>query len=538
MKGLKFLMAFVLAGSMLVGCGSSSDTKTFRFSSELDIQSLDSSQADDGMSFNALHAFTEGLMDVDKDGKTTTAIAKSYTKSSDGLTYTFKIRDDAKWSNGDKIVAGDFVYACHKVIKDAGGYAYMLGDEGAGIKNADQLSELGGKATTAQLNTLGVKAIDESTVVFTLNQQCPYFLDLMTFPCFYPMNQKFVEKCGSKYATAPQYTISCGAFKLSKWTKSSKITFVKNDKFYGKEDVKLDKLEMYLAQDPKTAATNFDTGKLDYCTINSSLVDKYKNKDTYTKFAQGYIFYLSLNFKNKYLANKNIRAALSYAIDRSSLCSDVLKDGSKEANGLVDSGLCYSPSGVDFRKQSGDFTTYNLKKAQDYFDKGLKELGVSSINLRLMYGTDESPMDTEAQYLQGAFSKIKGLKISMVATIKNVRVHTKQAKGDYDISCTRWGPDYADPTTFLNLLLTGNINNYGKYSNAAYDALIKKAQKATDTTTRWNDLVQAEQIAMKDYGYIPVFEKGGSALQKTNVSGLVYKVAVGSAYTFTYVEKK
>ncbi len=538
MKTLKLLVAATMAVTLLAGCGgSSTDTSTFKFASELDIQGMDSTVNDDGMSFNAMHAITEGLMGINAKGSTINALAKSYKVSTDGKTYTFTLRDDAKWSDGNKVVAGDFVYSWRKIIQNAGNYAYMMGSEGAAIKNADKLIALGTKATDAQMATLGVTAKDDKTLVVQLENKVPYFLDLMTFPCYYPQDEAFVKKCGKKYATDAKYTVSCGAYTMKSWTKGSKAVFTKNKNYYDASTVKTDNLEMYLVQDPKTAATNFDSGKVDYCTINSSLVDKYKSKSTYTSFNEGYLFYLSLNFKNKYLANKNIRAALSYAINRSDFCTSILKDGSKEANGFVPSQLSTSPAGKDFRSDAGDYTSYNVSKAQEYLNKGLKELGKSSISLDLLYGTDESPMDTLAQYLQNAFSKLKGLKINMVATVKKDRIYNRQAKGNFDICCTRWGPDYADPTTYLNLLTSNNANNYGKYSNSAYDALMKKVQTATNLTTRWNYMVQAEKVAMEDYGYIPVFEKGSSALQSSSVSGLVHK-AVGVPYTFTYVQKK
>ena len=123
----------------------------------------------------------------------------------------------------------------------------------------------------------------------------------------------------------------------------------------------------------------------------------------------------------------------------------------------------------------------------------------------------------------------------MVATTKQDRIYTKQKNGDYDICCTRWGPDYGDPTTYLNLLLTNNSNNYGKYTSSAFDGKMEQAKQASDDAQRWTYLQEAEKISMDDYAYIPVFEKGTAVLQNTKVSGLVHK-PVGVPYTFTYVD--
>ena len=535
-KTVKVLLTAATAAGMLAGCGSKTDTDTFRFASELDIQGMDSTVVDDGMSFNAVHAITDGLTAVNEKGKTAPAIAKSWDVSDDGKTYTFHLRN-AKWSNGDKVTANDFVYSWRKIIKNAGNYAYMLGSGGASVKNADALMELGANATDEQMATLGVTAKDDQTLVVELENKVPYFTDLMAFPCYFPQNEKFVEKCGKNYGTKPEYTLSNGAYKMTKWVKGNKATFTKNDKYYDAKTVATKNLEMYLVQDPKTAAQNFDNGKVDYAGINSTLVDKYKGKDTFTTFNEGYLFYLQLNFKNDTVANKNVREALAYAINRKDLCENVLKDGSKGATGFIPSQLSTSPAGKDFRDDADKYVSYDQKKAQEYLDAAKKELGTDTITIDLLYGTDESPMDTMAEYLQGSFSKLKGLKVNMVATVKKDRIYNREANGNFQVVCTRWGPDYADPTTYLNLALTDNSNNYGKYANAKFDALMEQIQKESDLTKRWDLMIQAEKVMMEDMAYIPVFEKGAAALKAKNVKGLVV-VPVGTPYTFKYVKLK
>ena len=535
-KTVKVLLTAATAAGMLAGCGSKTDTDTFRFASELDIQGMDSTVVDDGMSYNAIHAITDGLTAVNEKGKTVPALAKNWDVSADGKTYTFHLKD-AKWSNGDKVTANDFVYSWKRIIKNAGNYAYMLGDDGASVKNASQLIDLGPKATDEQMNTLGVKAVDDKTLVVELNNKVPYFTDLMAFPCYFPQNEKFVEKCGKNYGTKPEYTLSNGAYKMTKWIKGNKATFTKNDKYYDAKSVKTKNLEMYLVQDPKTAAQNFDNGKVDYATINSTLVDKYKGKDTFKTIREGYLAYLICNFKADTTANKNLRHALSYAINRKDLCDNILKDGSQPATGFVPAQLCKSPSGKDFREESGKYVDYDVKKAQEYLDAAKKELGTDTITVDLLYGTDESPMDTFAEYLQGSFTKLKGLKVNMVATVKKDRIYNREASGNFQIACTRWAPDYADPTTFLNVLASSNSNNYGKWENAQYNSLLKQAQNETDVNKRWNELLEAEKVMMDDMPNIPVVQTGTAALQAKNVKGLVHNT-VSTPYVFKYVTLK
>ena len=535
-KTVKVLLALTTAAGMLAGCGSKTDTDTFRFANDTDIVGMDSTVVDDAMSFNAITAITDGLTTVDVKGNTIPGIAKSWDVSNNGLTYTFHLRD-AKWANGDDVTAQDFVYSWHRIIKNAGNYAYMLGSEGASIKNADSLIDLGTTATDEQLNTLGIKATDDKTVVVDLEKNVPYFVGLMSFPCYFPQNQKFVEKCGKNYATKPEYILGNGAYKMTKWIKGNKATFTKNDKYYDAKSVKTKNLEMYLVQDPKTAAQNFDNGKVDYATINSTLVDKYKGKDTFKAIREGYLAYLICNFKADTTANKNLRHALSYAINRKDLCDNILKDGSQPATGFVPAQLCKSPSGKDFREESGKYVDYDVKKAQEYLDAAKKELGTDTITIDLLYGTDESPMDTFAEYLQGSFTKLKGLKVNMVATVKKDRIYNREASGNFQIACTRWAPDYADPTTFLNVLTSTNSNNYGKWENAQYNSLLKQAQNETDVNKRWNELLEAEKVMMDDMPNIPVVQTGTAALQAKNVKGLVHNT-VSTPYVFKYVTLK
>ena len=145
-------------------------------------------------------------------------------------------------------------------------------------------------------------------------------------------------------------------------------------------------------------------------------------------------------------------------------------------------------------------------------------------------------MDVFATYLQNALSKLDGIKVEMVATTKQDRIYNKQKNGDFDLSVTRWGPDYGDPTTYLTLALTNNNNNYGHWSNTEFDSIMEKVNSETDANARWQLTIDAEKIMMDDLCYIPVFEKGTATLQNTKVKNLVIK-AVGVPYTFEYVSK-
>ena len=532
---LCFLMIFSLAGC---GGNSKEDTSTYTYSSELDIKNLDSSDADDQCSLRAIHAVIDGLMKTDKKGNITYGIAKSEEVSEDGLTHTYKLRKDAKWVNGDPVTANDFVYAWHRIFKNKGNYYYMFADGIASIQGAQELSDkidAGEELTDVDLNSMGVKALDDYTLEVKTTVRVSFLDELLAFPPFYPINEKFAEKQGNKYGKSAKTILGNGAFTMTNWEPGSVAEFEKNESYYDQKHVKLNKLVMKLVQEPKVAAQAFEAGETDYAPINSDLVDKYKDDEAFKQVYDGFLFYISVNFQNSDLANLNVRKAISLAINRKDLCENVLKDGSQAASGFVPSGLSISPEGKDFRDEADTYTSYDKKAAQAALDEGLKELGKSEITLRLTYGTDESPMDVFATYLQNALSKLDGIKVEMVATTKQDRIYNKQKNGDFDLAVTRWGPDYGDPTTYLTIALSTNSNNYGKWSNSEYDQLVGQVGVESDVNKRWQEMKDAEKILLDDYAYIPVFEKGAATLQNPKVKNLVIKPC--RTISFEYVEK-
>lgn len=533
------LLSLALAGS-LTACGNTNKSQTdFTMALGEDISSFDSASIADGGSIQVIKAATEGLMSHGKNGETINGLAKSVETSKDGKTYTFHLRD-AKWSNGTVIKADDFVYGFQRIFKVSGPYIYMFGSAGANIVNADKLmgEALSKKLTDKDLKTLGITAKDDKTVVIKLTKPVPYFKQLMTFTCFRPINRAFALKQGKNYGQNPKAYLSNGPFKLVSWVKGSKAEFEKNNTYYNAKNIKIDHLTINLAQTAQAAAAGYENGKVDMFFPTSSVLDKYKNKKGFSSYNTGFEYYLLPNLKNKALANKNIRQAVSYAINRDDFAKSILKDGSTAATGFVPSGVATSPKKVDFRKDAGDYKvfTYNQAEAQKALNKGLKQLGKKAITLRVLYGTDETLMNQFATYVQNSLSKLKGLKVEVVATTKQDRVSNRQKNGDFDLSCTRWGPDYADPTTYLNLLVSSNGDNYGHYVSKAYDDNMNKAYNTRNVNKRWKALVSAEKVAMNDLAVIPVFNQGGAQMINPKFGGIYTKPMVGTIFNYAYLK--
>lgn len=542
MKKLKALVAACLAVTMLAGCGGSGSSNSVTVMSELDIMSMDSALATDGQSFSMIQAIIDGLYGYDKDGKLVPALVEKETVSKDGLTYTFTLKD-AKWSNGDAVTANDFVYSWKRIIKSASEYAFFLGGQALNLVNGEKLYKKS-DASDKELDTLGVKAIDDKTLEVKLAAPCGFIHELLAFPVLFPINEKFAEEKGDQYALTAENLLSCGAFKVDTWEQKSKINFVKNPDYYDADAVTIDNLTVNLKQDQAAAAVQFDNGELDFCTINSSLVDKYKDSESFKSLDGGFLWYLFVNFTSKDMANLNIRKGLSAAINREDFATNVLKDGSVAAKSFVPAKLATSTDGKDFTEDCGDLikkngVDFNLEKAQAYIDAGLKELGKDSITVRMVYGTDESPADQVATYLENSFKKLKGVKLKLIATEKKSRINDYQAKQDFDLSVTRWGPDFADPTTYLNNMEKSqwNSNNYGHYYNATYDSKMAAARKEVDLKKRWNILKECNGILMEDQAIIPIFQKNIAVLQNPNLTGLIDN-PVGTPYVYKYLVKK
>lgn len=312
--------------------------------------------------------------------------------------------------------------------------------------------------------------------------------------------------------------------------------------------VKLHEINYTVVENPTTGHELYQQNKLDMTPLSNQQVKNYQGTKEFKSYPYSYISYLAYNFKdkdadkNKALNNRYIRLAMSLAINRQVLTKKVLGDGSYIPTGFVASGLAKDPTtGQDFSKEQAvkNTVTYNEKLAKEYWKKGLAETGLKNLKLTLLSSNDDSSSSVVSQYLQSQYTKVlKGLTITVRSVPSNNALQSAQ-DGDFDLYLSGWGGDFNDPITFLQIPLTGTSYNYGGYSNAKYDALIKKAQNedANDTKKRWNDLVQAAKIYNSDQGVTPIYQQVTSYLQKSDVKGIIHNTA-GTQwnYKYTYIK--
>lgn len=540
MKRIKAIITGIfisLTAVLLVACGKSTSENSKQVLNLSTTGPLDTIDISKSTGYGQTGNVFESFYRLGKDGKVTPGLAKSGQVSQDGKTWTFTLRD-AKWSNGDKITAQDFVYSWRRTIdpKTASPYAYLFYD----VKNAQAINE--GKMSA---DKLGIKAEGDNKVVITLDRPISYFKVLMTYPLFGPQNEKVVQKYGKKYGTNSKYMVYSGPFKVKDWNGTSdKWSFVKNNQYWDKKVVKLQKINYQVVKNTNTGYQLFQQGKLDLTPLSSEQVKNLHNKPEFKQYSYSYVAYLDYNFNDsnevnrKALNNKNIRLALSLAIDRKTLTKKVFGDGSNVPTGFVASDLASNPStGKDFaEEQKVDNTVdYNEKLAKKYWKKGLQEIGEKNLNFTILASNEMANNDSLTQYLQSQYTKVlPGIKIS-VQNIPGNSALSKARKGNYDIYVSGWGGDFKDPITFMQIPVTGTSYNYGKYSNKEYDALIEKAQNedANDANKRWEDLVKAARIFNADQGVTPLYQQTTSYMQNTKVKGIIQNTA-GTQWNYKY----
>lgn len=501
---------------------------------ETQVQSLDPQQATDGTSFEVIANYTDGLMQMDADGKAVPAIAESYEVSEDGKTYTFHLRADANWSNGKPVTASDFVFGWQRAVDPAvaSEYAYMLSDIGQ-VKNAAEII-----AGSMDKSELGVTAVDDKTLEVQLNVPVSYFLSLMYFPTFYPVNQEFFESCGDTFATSPETTLSNGAFILDTYEPAATaFHLTKNADYYNANQVKLPGLNYQVIQDSQQALMSYQTGDLDITLVNGEQVDQVKDDPEFTTIGAGYLWYVSPNMSAvPELNNQNIRMAMTFAIDREAITNDILKDGSAPTYTAVPMQFAAGPDGSDFsadQTKFADVCAYDAAMAAEYWKKGLEELGASELSLDMIVDADDAPQKV-AQVLKEQWeTTLPGLTVNLTVEPKKQRVQDMQ-DGNFQLGLTRWGPDYADPMTYLGMWITDNANNYGLWSNPDYDAIIAECTTGdlcTDAEGRWARLYDAEKLVMDEAVIFPLYTQCNAEMISSKISGVEFHpVALNRVY--------
>lgn len=523
--GFKAAGAAVATLMLLAGCqnkasGTSASKSTWsRMESDI-ISTMDPSKSTDAISGTAINDTTDGLYRYSGTELKPAIATKIVKPTKNGTVYTFKLRD-AKWSNGDPVTADDFVFAWRRTVDPAtkSQYAYLY----SGVVNADAVMK-----GTKKPATLGVKALDKHTLQVTLEHPIPYFQKMMVNGPFFPQNEKYVKKMGSKYGTQAKYTLANGPYKLTGWNGSNNSwQEVKNPTYWNAKNVHIDQINVTAVKDATTAMNLFQSGKLDDAALTGDQAAQAKTQKDYRGIKQTSVFYLELNEKKvPAFKNTKLRQAMSMAINREEYIKKVLQDGSIDAPTVTPSGLAENPTTKeDFSKEAAQgytkYTSYNPKEAKALWTAGMQEVGKQNLTLELL--TDDTDnAKRSAEYFQNTLEKnLPGLKVTISTVPFKARL-TRSQDGQFDMVLSGWSADFTDPITFLDLFTTDGSYNDGKWSNATFDKLINESQTtyATNETKRWQVMVQAQQLLTQEQGVIPIYQRVQAHLVNPKIQGL------------------
>lgn len=532
MKKLRYILTLLLVGVLFAGCAKPAEgpkgneepvKKVLNLAKDTDLSTMDHHIATDGLSFEVITSTIVGLYQLDANGVAIPELAESYDTNEDKTEYVFHIRKDANWENGKPVTAADFVFAWRRLADPITASEYSFIVETIKLKNAAKV--LSGELPTSEL---GVTAVDEKTLKLELDLPVEFLLSLMAFPSFFPLNEEFYTSQGDQYSLSPKNLLANGPFKLTEWVQGNNFVVEKNATFYNADKIAVDKIDFKVIQDTQSAMMVFEQGNFDVVKLTGELVDLYKDREEFSNRLEGYLWYLSLNHRVPELANKNLRFAIGLAYDREKIAANVLKDGSIAATFIVPKGLSTGPDGKDFRDTAGSYLAMDKAKALEYWNQAKTELKKDKVTLELLFE------DTEASKSVAEFIKAE-VETTLPGVTLNLKSQPKKSRlqlmrdGDYQIGLTRWGPDYADPQTYLDLFLSTNTsNNTGRYVSTVYDKYVldgTSGQYASDAALRWDSFKKAEATMLgDDAAILPVYQNGGALMTKKNVTGIEYHV--------------
>lgn len=539
-KILAMVMVLALLCATFAACGDTSGTSSSAGTSSTASDSGDSSAAEEGETatggsggtlnmrntmeptslntllatyaydFTPINAMIECLYRDDENDVPQPAGAETVDISDDKLVYTFHLREDATWSNGDPVVATDYEFAWQQALnpKVASDYAYML----YFIHNAQPYFN-----GEVEWSEVGVKVIDDYTLEVTLDNPLPYATDLFAFPTLAPINQKFYEEVGAdKYATDAEYFCCNGMYELTEWSHNSEIVFEKREDYWNAAEVGPDKIVYKIITDSQAGLNSYLSREIDYTDLDSGEVVQQAEAAGFevgVKPARS-SYYLIVNTEDEFMSNQNLRLALAYSIDKQALVDTVYQNDNQPMTSFTPPAImgAAGADGPTFQEallaERGEMYpgSGDLEKAQEYLQAALEELGCTVDELNLSIDcADDSLRRNCATFLQEQWRQNLGIENIAVNSMQTKQVSANRQSGDYCMSLGGWSPDYNDAINFLDLWVTDGGNNDSFWSNEEYDNLIAQATAEADEEVRQQYLFDAEEILAAEMPIIPLY---------------------------------
>lgn len=484
---------------------------------------LDPQLVFDTTSMRVVNAMFEGLVRSDKNGEPVAGVANKWEISDDKCTYTFYLREDAKWWNGADVTAYHFKdgwlraidpqpenhepsYMRHLLFCIEGALEYAYGE--------------GGKEDVA------IVAEDEKILSVTLKNPTPYFLNLISNSIFMPLNTEFyniqpVKNNITTYGTDIRTTMGNGPFKVSSWDQYQEIVLEKNHSYWNSESIVLEKINFKIITDDWVAFAAFKAGELDVIDITHEIQkEELEDSEVYLgTYHSGSTQYISINNEDDILKNKNIRKALAYSLDREMLVGEVVGNSSKEAFSFVNpivKGYNHS-----FRRVAGElFNDNDAEKAKGLLKTGLAQLGLSSLPELTILVDDKETSKRDAQAFQNMWRKNLGIEVE-IRVMPFDAMMDRMMKKNYQLSLRMWTGNFNDALAYLNVFSTYNPLNMAFYTNEAFDNLLDDAIKQKDESKRMDLLIEAEKIIAEDMPIIPIYHLGLDYATNLKIKGIV-----------------
>lgn len=496
--------------------------KTISLNAGMEPTGLNTLTSTYAIEFSLFKHMYENLVTLDDDDNTVPGAAESWDYDEDTLTYTFHLRKDGVWTNGDPVTAKDFEFAWSQALNPdvASDYAYFL----YFIKNAEKY--FNGEVAWDEV---GVKVVDDYTLEVTMEQPTPYALFLFSFGTLAPINQRFYEAVGADlYSTEAQYFCTNGPFALTEWSHNDKIVMQKNDAWHGAADVEVEEIDWKIITDANAALSSFLAGDLDMVGLNTGELIKQAEAAgaTIQSYTDGTSFYIYFNNNDQYLSNVNLRRALFNAIDEQKEIDTVWQNDNEPMTSFTAPGVS-ATDGTSFAGKVGELyaPSRDQEKAKEYLATALSELGCTvdelSAHLSIDCG-DSATSIAEASFYQEQWRQVLGIEVTVNSMITKQGSQNRKT-GNYVMSITGWGPDYNDPNTFLDLWVTDGGNNQTGFSNERYDELIDLAAKETDLEKRESYFIECEQIIADQLPIGPAFWRAPSYACSDKIKGGMHR---------------
>lgn len=496
--------------------------KTISLNAGMEPTGLNTLTSTYAIEFSLFKHMYENLVTLDDDDNTVPGAAESWDYDEDTLTYTFHLRKDGVWTNGDPVTAKDFEFAWSQALNPdvASDYAYFL----YFIKNAEKY--FNGEVAWDEV---GVKVVDDYTLEVTMEQPTPYALFLFSFGTLAPINQRFYEAVGADlYSTEAQYFCTNGPFALTEWSHNDKIVMQKNDAWHGAADVEVEEIDWKIITDANAALSSFLAGDLDMVGLGTGELIKQAEAAgaTIQSYTDGSSFYIYFNNNDQYLSNVNLRRALFNAIDEQKEIDTVWQNDNEPMTSFTAPGVS-ATDGTSFAGKVGELyaPSRDQEKAKEYLATALSELGCTvdelSAHLSIDCG-DSATSIAEASFYQEQWRQVLGIEVTVNSMITKQGSQNRKT-GNYVMSITGWGPDYNDPNTFLDLWVTDGGNNQTGFSNERYDELIDLAAKETDLEKRESYFIECEQIIADQLPIGPAFWRASSYACSDKIKGGMHR---------------